>query len=55
MKEIEVTMADGTSRIFKISVPKDITTHKSNLEESDYIDNWLIANVGHCRGWRLCR
>ncbi|MBR0542482.1 MAG: hypothetical protein IJK26_09835 [Clostridia bacterium] len=47
MKEIKVRFKNGSVRTVKIPMPKSL----NNLEECDYIDNWLVQNFTGVDGW----
>ncbi len=49
MKEIKVRFKNGLIKVFKIKIPKVL----KNIEECDYIDNWLADNVKDAAGWKL--
>ena len=49
MREVTVTLRNGMTRTVRVPIPKNL----GNLEECDYIDNWLADNVKDAVGWRL--
>ena len=47
MKEIKVRFKNGLVKVFKIKIPKVL----KNIEECDYIDNWLTEHGKGAMGW----